>query len=229
MADDDAYERHQILAALTGVLLHDLRNPLHSATLLVEALGGGGDANALRSKLRAQFAKLDALISTAAVPIREMTMEPRLARTTVQELFATIADLAKKSSEPAEMHLQFEGDQGTSLVTDRILLARALLELSLHAAVEMQSPGRAQAPAEINLRAHGADERSVRITVTSPTMVVTEAAYRAPFTLASGGLRLALARALSQMAGAALRLERPSGDSAQFIVTAPREDARILG
>src|SRR5438046_872683 len=76
MADDDIYERHQMMTALTGVLLHDLRNPLHSATLLVEALGTGGDVSALRTKLRAQFAKLDGLISTAAAPIRELAVDP---------------------------------------------------------------------------------------------------------------------------------------------------------
>ncbi|HEX9297103.1 MAG TPA: hypothetical protein VF881_14770, partial [Polyangiaceae bacterium] len=87
MRDDDIYARHQTLAALVSVLLHDLRNPLHSATLLVEAMGSRtADVEALRGRLRAQFAKLDGLISEAAGPIRELTVEPRIENVSIDDL-----------------------------------------------------------------------------------------------------------------------------------------------
>ena len=60
MKDDDLYARYQTLAAAISVLLHDLRNPLHSATLLVEAMGSrNADLDSLRGKLRGQFGKLE--------------------------------------------------------------------------------------------------------------------------------------------------------------------------
>ena len=229
MPDDDSYERHQVLAALTGVLLHDLRNPLHSATLLVEALGAGGDVNALRTKLRAQFAKLDALISTAAVPIREMTIEPRLARSTLGELFDTVTELARRRAATTEMTLAVAGPRTTSVVSDRALLARAIWELCAHVAEEQPPAGRERGPVALEVKAEGSNEKSVRIAVGSPGAVIPEAVQKAPFTLATGGLRLALARALSQMSGAAMRLERQADGTAQYVVTAPRDEARILG
>src|SRR3954451_1404380 len=79
MTDDDLYVRYQTLAALVSVLLHDLRNPLHSGTLLVEALGSRtADIESIRGKLRNQFGKLEGLISEATDSMREVSLEARL-------------------------------------------------------------------------------------------------------------------------------------------------------
>src|SRR5258708_30636858 len=93
MNDDDMYVRHQTLAALVSVLLHDLRNPLHSGTLLVEAMASPtADLDALRGKLRAQFAKLDALISEASGPMRDLTLETRARPIAVDSLVRSFAE-----------------------------------------------------------------------------------------------------------------------------------------
>jgi signal transduction histidine kinase len=228
MADDDIYERHQTMTALTGVLLHDLRNPLHSATLLVEALGTGGDASALRTKLRAQFAKLDGLISTAAAPIRELAVDPRVAKLTIGELFRTIDAGVQKTRDPSDLRLTYEGDEAASIVSDRILLGRTVVELCLHLVEELQPRGGDGSPVSVSVRSDVSDEKSVRIEIESPTAVFPEAAHKAPFGLASGGVRLALARALSQTFGVALRLERRGDERVQFVLTVPREDAHAL-
>ena len=47
-------------------------------------------------------------------------------------------------------------------------------------------------------------------------------AAKAPFAIAGGGVRLALARALSQTAGASLRLEQTPDGLAYFAIYAPR-------
>src|SRR2546430_12577807 len=90
--DDDLYPRYQTLAALMGVLLHDLRNPLHSATLLLEAMGAKtADITALRGKLRGQFTKLEGLMSEAAESIKSLSLEPRIIDVDVDELLRSIA------------------------------------------------------------------------------------------------------------------------------------------
>src|SRR3954451_24831131 len=90
--DNDLYARYQTLTALISVLLHDLRNPLHSATLLVEAMGARtADVGALRGKLRGQFGKLASLIGEAADAIKELGLEARIADVDVDELLRSAA------------------------------------------------------------------------------------------------------------------------------------------
>src|SRR5689334_20686017 len=93
MKDDDLYARYQTLGALISVLLHDLRNPLHSATLLVEAMGARtADVDALRGKLRGQFGKLDGLIGEASDAIKELALEKRVENIAVDDLLRSAAE-----------------------------------------------------------------------------------------------------------------------------------------
>jgi signal transduction histidine kinase len=50
-----------------------------------------------------------------------------------------------------------------------------------------------------------------------------EAVAKMPFSIATGGIHLALARALSQSVGARLRLEQVPGRGSHFTVTVPKE------
>src|SRR5262245_3758767 len=90
---DDLYARHQMLAALVNVLVHDLRNPLHSATLLVEAMGSpSANIETLRNKLRAQIGKLDGLIAETNNSAKEMALEPTVEVIAVDALLGALAD-----------------------------------------------------------------------------------------------------------------------------------------
>src|SRR5688500_5850761 len=91
--DDDLYTRHQMLAALVNVLVHDLRNPMHSATLLVEAMGSpSADIEALRNKLRGQIGKVETLIADTTGAVRELTHEPRVEIIAIDALVRSIAE-----------------------------------------------------------------------------------------------------------------------------------------
>src|SRR5689334_3701034 len=97
--DDDLYARYQTLTALVSVLLHDLRNPLHSSTLLVEAMGSRtADMDSLRGKLRGQFGKLEGLMSEASDAIKELSLEARLEDTPVDELLRSASASAPAMS-----------------------------------------------------------------------------------------------------------------------------------
>ncbi|HKQ70274.1 MAG TPA: hypothetical protein VJT73_13085 [Polyangiaceae bacterium] len=206
--DDDLYGRHQTLAALVSVLLHDLRNPLHSATLLVEAMGSRTmDFETMRGKLRTQFTKLEALISEATGSARDLTIRPRIEEVSVATLLRKV-----EAARPLPRAL------GQAIVAvDPALVLRAISELveSLAELSAQSNPG-AEAAAEITVAAEQPDPDSVRIHVSVPGMRLDEALQKAPFTIAAGGMRLAIARALAQNAGASLRFDRPDDGTTRF-------------
>src|SRR6185436_16371680 len=97
--DDDLYARYQSLTALVSVLLHDLRNPLHSSTLLVEAMGSRtADIDSLRGKLRGQFGKLEGLMGEASDAIKERALEARIEEVDLDELLRSAAAAASALS-----------------------------------------------------------------------------------------------------------------------------------
>jgi len=90
---EDLYTSHQTLTALVNVLVHDLRNPLHSATLVVEAMGSpSADVPSLRTKLRGQVGKLDGLIGQAAAAMRELALDPQIEAVDLDALLASLGE-----------------------------------------------------------------------------------------------------------------------------------------
>jgi hypothetical protein len=222
MNEDDMYVSHQTLAALVNVLLHDLRNPLHSGSLLVEAMASRtADLDTLRGKLRAQFAKLDALISEAGGPIRELTLETRAQSHTVDSIAQSIARALEDAG--GEAHLALPPTSGLTVFVDALLLVRAVVELST-TIVERQAtrPIPDAAPGTVAMRVIETDPDTVRLDLGDFAAQLEGAAAKAPFAIAGGGVRLALARALSQSAGASLRLEQTPQGLAHFAIYAPK-------
>src|SRR5688572_29494592 len=92
--DDDLYARHKLLAALVNVLVHDLRNPLHSATLLIEAMGSpSADIDVMRNKLRGQIGKMEAVIAQTNGAVKELVHEPRVEVVDIDALLRSIVEL----------------------------------------------------------------------------------------------------------------------------------------
>jgi hypothetical protein len=205
--DDDLYARYQTLAALMGVLLHDLRNPLHSATLLLEAMGSRtADIGALRGKLRGQFAKLEALMSEAGDSIKALGLEPRIADVDLDELLRSVATLGPTLS-GHDADITVPSSTGFRVSTDPTLLVRAVAEIVGHL-LERRGEAGAESTARprVALSVDELNPTSVRLNVGAFTAPVDDPATKAPFAI-GGGVRLALARGLSQMASAALRVE----------------------
>src|SRR5262249_49922350 len=147
----------------------DLRNPLHSATLLVEALAAGSQADMLRTKLRGQFAKLDALISAAAVPIRDMAVEPRATMISLRDLFAKLSERVGRTGDvPEELTLELRDPPEASLACDPALLARAVTELAACLTEEHQTGPRGSGRAPVVISADASDDKTIRIDVGLP-------------------------------------------------------------
>jgi signal transduction histidine kinase len=211
--ESDLYARHQTLAALMSVLVHDLRNPLHSATLIVEAMGSpSADLEVLRGKLRAQIGKLDGLIAETAPRVKELALEPCMEVVAVDGLLRSIVDNFPAITD-RDATFDLPAPSGFEVATDRRLLERAAIEVAAVVA-EQQGPERTTAPVRVTV---DEPERGiVRLRLGDIERERAERLAKAPFSIAGGSLGLAIARSLAQSAGAMLRLEQGDGGVARF-------------
>lgn len=214
----DLYEKHQTLVALVGVLLHELRNPLHGATLLVEAMGmKSADIPTLRGKLKNQFTKLEAIMSEVAQPVKELALAPQIEAVEVAHLLSSAQKAAEKSRTcDAEVHI--EGAQAAKAMVDPVLLEQAIVQLLLRS---IDPEPMLHPPTRITVRVEALSPSEVRIVFEDDGPVLDETAQRSAFSLAAGGVRLATSRALTTLAGGSMRLERVEGRGARLVMLLP--------
>jgi signal transduction histidine kinase len=224
--EDDLYARYQTLTALIGVLLHDLRNPLHSATLLVEAMGTRtADIDSLRGKLRGQFGKLEGLIGEASDAIKELGLEVRAEDVKVDDLLRSAAAAAATTG--TDIELVAPAPTGLLVLVDPKLAARAIGEIGAGiferaARAGAARPGFEAAHMRLALTVDEPEPGTVRLVVGDWQRATDDAAVKAPFAIAGGGIRLALARTLTQMAGGALRMEQSPEGALRYALYLPR-------
>lgn len=213
----ELYERHQTLLALVGVLLHELRNPLHGATLLVEAMGmKPADAPQFRVKLKNQFAKLETILAEVGQPVKELALEPEPTTFALGQALEAALDTAEKERS-CDARVSFEGDLSMRVVADRILVERAMVEIFLR----ILDPKPKEKPATfLRVSIEPAEEGQARIVFEDDAAPLDELAQRSPFALAHGGLRLATARSVAHLAGGSLRFERKE-EGSRFVMFLP--------
>lgn len=216
--EHDLYEKHQTLVALVGVLLHELRNPLHGATLLVEAMGmKSADMPALRGKLKNQFVKLEAILSEVSQPVKELALSPRIESIEIAKVIAR-AQEAAEPSRSCDAVVQVEGEAGAKAMADPILLERAVVELFLRS---VDPEPMLHPPTRVTVRIESTSPSEVRLVFEDDGPVLDETAQRSVFSLAAGGVRLATSRALTTLAGGSMRLERVEGRGARLVIVLP--------
>lgn len=212
---DQLYARHQMLAALVRVLVHDLRNPLHSATLLIEAMGSpSANVDALRDKLRAQIGKLDGLIAETHNSMRDLAVEPTIEVVAVDALLRAIVEAYPElTQQQASFVLPASSDVKVS--TDRKLLERAAVEIAA-AIADAQGTDDAASVERVIVTLDEPEEGGVRVRFGDLSPDRSAAIAKAPFGIAAGGIRLAMARSLTQSAGAMLRFEQDAEGVGRF-------------
>lgn len=213
----ELYERHQTLLALVGVLLHELRNPLHGATLLVEAMGlKPADAPQFRVKLKNQFAKLEAILAEVGHPVKELALEPEPTAFALGDALTHALDVAEPQRS-CDARVSFEGDLTTRVVADRILVERAMVEIFLR----ILDPKPKEKPAShLRVSIEPPEDGQARIAFEDDAAPLDEVTQRSPFALAHGGLRLATARSVAHLAGGSLRFERKE-EGSRFVMFLP--------
>jgi signal transduction histidine kinase len=222
--DDDLYTRHQMLAALVNVLVHDLRNPLHSATLLIEAMGSpSADVEALRTKLRGQIGKIDGLIAQTTAGMKELAQEPRVETIAIDELLRSIVERYVKVTARATT-FELPAASGLDIAADRRMLERAAIEIAAVIAERQRQPEDGPPP-RVLLTVDEPEPGTVCLRLGDLQGQEAEATAKAPLTISGGGIRLAVARSLAQRAGATLRVEQIRGGPTRFALLLPQPTA----
>ncbi len=207
---DDAYVRHQQLAALVAVLLHDLRNPLHGASLVVEALALRGTLDeAASGKLRKQLDKLSSVVRAVAEPAKALAPPGRAATASVSAAVA-LGVTAARAATPSDALVEVDVAPDLEATFDAALLAVSIEQLVTRA-IEAAGP-----TARVRITACA---EPLSLTVEDAHPVVDDLARQQPFAVLGGGLRPALARAVAESAGLALRLARADDAGSRYVFT----------
>jgi signal transduction histidine kinase len=212
--DDNLYARHQMLVALVNVLVHDLRNPLHSATLLIEAMGSpAADAAALRGKLRAQIGKLDALIAETNASMKEQTLPVDVEVVDVDAWLRLMVEHYTVVTGRAATFV-LPPAAGVEVSIDRRLVELSAIEIAGVIAGRQSENGAGAPRVTVDIDEPEPGTVRVRFGELEPDFAATLA--KAPFSIAGGGIHLAVARAMAQNGGATLRLEHNADSVAHF-------------
>ena len=218
---EDLYTSHQTLTALVNVLVHDLRNPLHSATLVVEAMGSpSADVPSLRTKLRGQVGKLDGLIGQAAAAMRELALDPHIEAVDLDALLASVGERFRAITDDV-VSFKLPTPSGAAITVDRKLVEKAVLEIAAVIAEQARPSGEGEPP-EIRLSIDEPEAGTVRLWVGDLEGAYADTLAKAPFAIAGGGIRLAVARALAQNAGGTLRLVEGTDGVSRFALSLHR-------
>ena len=222
--DDDLYARHQLLGALMNVLVHDLRNPLHSATLLIEAMASPSvDSEVMRNKLRGQIGKIEAVIAQANAAVKELAQPPRVEVVDIDALLRSIAEhYPAVTARTATFVLP--PSSGLLIAADRRMLERATIEIAAVIAERQGQPDDANLP-RVLFTLDEPEPAVVRLRLGDLKGLDAEATAKAAFTIAASGVRLAVARSLAQSAGATLRVEQTGEGLTRFALLLPRPTA----
>jgi signal transduction histidine kinase len=218
---EDLYTSHQTLTALVNVLVHDLRNPLHSATLVVEAMGSpSADVSSLRTKLRGQVGKLDGLIGQAAAAMRELALDPQIEAVDLDALLGSLGERYRTVIDEA-VSFRLPTPSGVAITVDRRLVEKAILEIAAVLA-EHGRPSSGGEPLEVTLSIDEPETGTVRLWIGDLDRAYADTLAKAPFAIAGGGIRLAVARALTQNAGGTLRLTEGADGVSRFALSLHR-------
>ncbi len=215
-------ERNQALWISLSAVLHDVRNPLHNMTLLVETLGmPGSDAAVVREKVLQELERINMRIRRVVQQVSEfsgeITRRPVLLAEVLEEVAQMIAPLAKQSGVAFSIH----SPPSVKVVTDPKFLAQAVDHLLLNSLqILSEQPGGKRRELSVSV---ALEESFVSLLVsdTGPGLpdVVQERLFE-PLTASqpSGGmgLGLAIAHALASAAAGELTLMRTGADGTQF-------------
>jgi hypothetical protein len=175
---------------------------------------GSPSANieALRAKLRAQIGKLDGLIGETNASMKELAVEPSIEIVDVDPLLRDLVEHFPPNAEhPATFVLP--PASGLAVAVDHKLLRQAAVEV---ARVLAERQASAEKPARVMVTIDEPEEGGVRLYFGDLAREHGEALAKAPFAIAGGGIRLAVARSMTQSAGGTLRLEQNTDGIARF-------------
>jgi hypothetical protein len=163
-------------------------------------------------------------MSEASDAIKELSLEARLEDTTMDELLRS-ASVSAPAMSGADIQLVPPAPTGRRVTVDKTLLLLAIAEIGASLSERAARAGegtKAEGPTIIPLSVDEPETATVRLLVGDWVRPLDDAAVKAPFAISGGGIRLALARTLTQMAGGGLRLEQSPEGSLRYAIHFPK-------
>lgn len=216
-----AIERNQALWVSLSAVLHDVRNPLHTITLLLEGLDHP-DSDMARTRAQAldQLAIINLRIRKVMDQVSTLSGEIRRHPVALSAVVAEVTSMIRPLASQSGIEFRFEAGDNLFVQGDDRLLVQALDHLALNSLQILADHGR-EGKGWLHLGVVDEGRRvCIRIEDNGPGLpdAVQERLFEP---LGEGercgmGLGLAIARALSQAAGGDLDLGRTGPDGTEF-------------
>ncbi|MHB1586113.1 MAG: sensor histidine kinase [Acidiferrobacteraceae bacterium] len=216
-----AIERNQALWVSLSAVLHDVRNPLHSVTLLLESLDHP-DSDMARTRAQAldQLAIINLRIRKVMDQVSTLSGEIRRHPVALSAVAAEVTSMISPFASRSGIEFRFEAADNLFVQGDDRLLVQALDHLALNSLQTLAGHG-CEGKGWLHLDVVDDGQRvCIRIEDNGPGLpaAVQERLFEP---LGDGercgmGLGLAIARALSQAAGGDLDLSRTGPDGTEF-------------
>ncbi|MET0592966.1 MAG: hypothetical protein ABW133_09720, partial [Polyangiaceae bacterium] len=178
------------------------------------------DPATLRTKLRAQIGKLDSLNAETNGVMKEQAPAPQ---SDTLDVDAWLRALVERTAVQTPAKWVLPASARIEVAVDRKLLDLATSDvvavLAEHAATRDGS-----GTPMITVTVDEPDPGQIRVRLGDLEAPYALSLAKAPFAIAGGGIRLAVARAMTQNAGGMLRLEHGEGDKAAFAVFLKRPE-----
>ncbi|MHB1942878.1 MAG: ATP-binding protein [Acidiferrobacteraceae bacterium] len=227
-------ERNQALWVSLSAVLHDVRNPLHTITLLLESLDhASSDVAKVREQVREQLATINLRIRRVMNQVSALSGEIRRRPVglagVAKEVTEMIGPLARRSA----IEFSFQVKDGIVVQADDRLLAQALDHLALNSLQILmdgqgESNGQSESKGWLHLSARNEGQQVCILVEDNGPGLPAAVQERLFEPLGDGkgssmGLGLAIAHALAQAAGGNLELGEtgPGGTQFRFLLDRP--------
>lgn len=214
-------ERNQALWISLSAVLHDVRNPLHNVTLLVETLGmPDSDVSAVREKVLQELERINMRIRRVVRQVSEFSGEIARRPVPLAEVLGEVAQMITPLARQSGVAFSIHTPAHVKVVTDPKFLVQAVDHLLLNSLQILSEQSGGKRELSVSAAVEGSS-LSLLVDDTGPGLpdVVQERLFE-PLTASqpSGGmgLGLAIAHALASAAAGELMLTRTGASGTQF-------------
>lgn len=217
-----AIERNHALWVSLSAVLHDVRNPLHNITLLLEGLEQPGvDGAQVRTQALEQLARINQRIRKVMDQVAEFSGEINLGVVRIAEVMRPVIEMVAPLAQQSGVEFCCDiGPSEAEVVADHDLLAQAIDHLALNS-LQILSELPEATPGRLTLSLQDEAECLYLLVedngpgLPAPVQEHLFEPLTGPHSRGMG-LGLAIAHALAHAAGAALEVGRTGADGTQF-------------
>lgn len=213
-------ERNQALWISLSAVLHDVRNPLHNITLLIESLDApGSDSARVRTQIMSELDRINTRMRRVMKQVGEFSGEIRRRAVPLTEVIDEVRTMVEPLARSSSVTVRVESPSDVAVIADPKLLAQAVDHLMLNSLQILSQNGSQHHRLSLTTTV---EERAVWVWVEDTGPGLPEPVQQRLFEplstrSANGmGLGLTIAHALASAAGGELMLARTGDHGTQF-------------